>query len=463
MPIPPKAPKTNGLDSDPDAAALLRKLAKAILGACFVLAVTLFLLGLGVRPSVYLAGLVALVMLALARQGRVTAAAYTLCWGLLVPAGAAISMFGIRSTGALLIPLAIMSGGWLLGRLPAVILAVAGCSMSVWGYLHHVNNAAIAMPPVTLADVFGHFAVFLVTALLASAMVGTLRRQYDKVSALADGLQQANATLEDRITERSEQLVAMQQKLMDTEKLTSLGSLVAGISHELNTPLGNALTVSTSLEAQVRDLTLRVESGKLSRSDMSAFLTNAAAMAQLTSQSVTRAADLVAGFKQVAVDQTFEKRRNFQLDCVIADIITALRPSLAQAEVVVTVNVAEGITCDSYPGPFGQVVTNLVQNALVHGLAGHPNGRVEVSALVQGDQVLLEVSDNGHGMEPKVLARVFEPFFTTRLGKGRSGLGLTLSHRIATSVLAGSLTVRSQPGQGSTFTLTFPKRQPGPL
>lgn len=456
-----KAP--TGLNADQDGAQLLRKLAIAIFGAAFVLAVSLMLMGLEMRPSVFLAMIVAVAMLLLLRAGHLNAAAYALCWGLLLAAGVAVFMFGIRATGGLLIPLAIMTGGWLLGRGPAIFLAVAGSLLSVLGYYRHVGAPLSAMPPITFADVLGHFAIFLVGAMMAGAMATTLRRQYDKVNALAIDLQESNANLEDRVVERSVQLASMQQKVMDTEKLTSLGAMVAGISHELNTPLGNALTVSTALEAQVHQLKQCVESGQLSRADMTKFLTDAGDMAHLTTQSITRAAELVASFKQVAVDQTSEQRRSFQLDQVIADNIAALRPSVGRSDVEISVNVPDGITCDTYPGPLGQVVTNLVQNALVHGLDGHSQGRVEVLAFVQGNQVHLVVTDNGCGMEPQVFARVFEPFFTTRLGKGGSGLGLALSHRIATSVLGGQLTVRSQLGQGSAFTLTFPKRLSGSL
>ena len=161
------------------------------------------------------------------------------------------------------------------------------------------------------------------------------------------------------------------------------------------------------------------------------------------------------------MEQTAQQKRNFQLDQIVAESVATLSPTLEQVDPVVTLDIAEGINCYTYPEPLGQVIANLLQNALVHGLDGQTQGQVKVSAIVQGDQVRLEVSDNGRGMEPKVLARVFEPFFTTRLGKGGSGLGLTLAHRIATTVLSGNLTVRSQLGEGSTFTLTFPMRSPG--
>jgi signal transduction histidine kinase len=459
--LPTESP--TGLNADQDAAALLRKLGIAVLCSAVALGVILYLRGDGLRPSVIVSTFVGSAMLLLLRAGHLIAAARVLCWGLLLAGGTAIYMFGIRSTGGLLMPLAIMSGGWLLGRWSAVALAVAGSSVSFSTYLQHVSDPTRALPPITLADGLGHIVIFSVTAILAVAMSATLKRQYDKVNALAKGLQQANATLEQRVAERSTQLAVMQQKVMDTEKLTSLGAMVAGISHELNTPLGNALTVSTALEAQVHTLSRKVEDGQLTRSDLSEFLAGAAAMSALNTQSVTRAAALVASFKQIAVDQTSEQRRSFRLHQVVADNVAALRPSIRNAGIVIDVNIPADIVCDSYPGPLGQVLTNLLQNAVLHGFDGEEQGRVEVSATVKGETVYLSVSDNGRGMEPLVQARVFEPFFTTRLGKGGSGLGLSVSHRIASSVLAGDLTVQSQAGQGSTFTLAFSKQLRGPL
>lgn len=171
----------------------------------------------------------------------------------------------------------------------------------------------------------------------------------------------------------------------------------------------------------------------------------------------------MASFKQIAVDQTSEQRRSFLLHQVVADNVAALRPSIRNPGIAIEVDVPVGISCDSYPGPLGQVLTNLLHNAVLHGFDGKTQGRVKVSALVDGDTVNLDVSDNGLGMQPHVQSRVFEPFFTTRLGRGGSGLGLSVSHRIASSVLGGDLTVRSQAGEGSTFTLTFPKYLPGAL
>ena len=458
---PTKAP--NGLEADRDAAALLRNLGAAVLGIALVLTIIYTLRSDYTRPSVMVAGLVGASMLALVHFGYLRAAAHTLCWGLLCSGCTAMYIFGHRSTGVLVLPLAIMSGGWLLGRTSAVLLAATGSAVSVWVLVEQTHGKVRPIPPVFEGDVAAHIAIFVVTAMLGVAMARTLRGQYEKVNALAIGLQEANATLEARVAERSAQLVSVQQKALDTEKLTSLGSMVAGISHELNTPVGIALTVSTSMESSLQQLSQRVNAGKLTRTDMADFLSGATEMSALITQSVTRAADLVTSFKQVAVDQTSEQRRAFELARVVADNVAALKPSFGKLAVSVSVDVPAGILCDTYPGPLGMIITNLVQNAVVHGFDGKGGGHIAVTARSEGQIVQVEISDDGVGMEPQVLARIFEPFFTTRLGRGGSGLGLSISHRMATSVLGGNLVARSQSGNGTTFTLTFPKELTGGL
>jgi len=402
-------------------------------------------------------------MLLLVRSGHLRAAGYTLCWGLLVVGVLGVNKFGLRSTGSLVLPLSIMAGAWLLGRFAAAALAGASSLVAIWVYVEQLQGKVRPTPSVIEGDLLAYLGMFGVTALVGVAMAATLRVQFEKANALAVRLQEANANLEQRVAERSAQLADMQKNAMESERLTSLGSMVAGISHELNTPLGNALTVSTTLESQVRTLSQRVEQGKLTRSDMAGFLSGAAEMSSLATQSITRAADLVASFKQVAVDQTSEQRRPFLLDRVVSDNVAALMPSLGRIQVKVEQEIPAGIQCDSFPGPLGQVLTNLVQNAAVHGFEGKAGGHIRITAKAQDNQVELIVADDGVGMDKKVLMHVFDPFFTTRLGKGGSGLGLSVSFRIATSVLGGSLSARAEPGQGSSFTLTFPLKAPAAI
>lgn len=146
---------------------------------------------------------------------------------------------------------------------------------------------------------------------------------------------------------------------------------------------------------------------------------------------------------------------------VVADNLATLHPALKRADVAVTVDIPQMLRCDSHPGPLGQILVNLVQNALLHAFA-HNGGQISIEARLQDGWVTLAVSDNGCGMDEATLARIFEPFFTTRLGKGGSGLGLSICHRLATAVLGGDLSVSSAPGQGSSFRLHFPAVAPQP-
>jgi signal transduction histidine kinase len=454
----------NGLETDPDSVRLLNILGYSVFGVSILLEIVLwFFTDKAFRPSVLVAFCVGAGVVLSVRRGHVRAAAWVLCWGLLIAGCVGVYNFGLRSTGALTIPLAIMTGGWLLGRHQALSLAVVASLVTIWVYGEYLRGVDRPPPSLGHGDAVAFVAIFLLTAVLGDAMVKTLHRQLLAVNRLAQDLQQSNSTLESRVAGRSAELAVMQQQVMDAEKLTSLGAMVAGISHELNTPLGNALIVSTTLEAQVRTFSQHAASGKLTRTAMAEFLSRAEEMARLNTQSVTRAADLVASFKQVAVDQTSEQRRSFLLNQVILDNVAALRPSMDRSPTCIDVQIPEGIACDTYPGPLGQVVTNLVQNAFLHGYEGLAQGMIKVTALIAGDGVILEVHDDGRGMEPHVLAHVFDPFFTTHLGKGGSGLGLAVSLRISRTVLGGDLTVQSEPGKGATFVLTFPMRAAGAL
>lgn len=278
-----------------------------------------------------------------------------------------------------------------------------------------------------------------------------------------------NRQLEDKVTERTAVLEATlkrlrqtQDDLLQSEKLASLGSMVAGIAHELNTPIGNARTVVTTLGERARELRQHIDGHSLRRSDLTGGLSAMCEMADLADRSMQRASFLITNFKQVAVDQVSECRRGFDLREVIEENITALRPGFKPRPVTMLNAVAPGIHCDSYPGPLGQVLTNLVQNAAIHGLAERA-GTIEVRASVNGKQLELTVSDDGIGMDAATSARIFEPFFTTRLGRGGSGLGLAICHRIVASVLSGEIRVVSTPGIGSQFIVSFPIRSPGKL
>ena len=251
-----------------------------------------------------------------------------------------------------------------------------------------------------------------------------------------------------------------QDDLVRAEKLASLGSMVAGISHELNTPLGNALLAATTMEQMFAQTYEQINAGNLRRTALNDFLVSGKEMAALITRSSARAAEMVASFKQVAVDQTSEQRRAFNLDQVVSDNLAALLPKFQKNHIQVQNLVAGEIACNSYPGPLGQVLTNLIQNAIIHGFIDRDEGTITISAIRHMGGLTVTIEDNGVGMTPDVLAHIFDPFFTTRLGQGGSGLGLSISHRIATSILGGDLKAESVLQRGSVFTLTFPEIAP---
>ena len=268
--------------------------------------------------------------------------------------------------------------------------------------------------------------------------------------------EQSNQTLQDTVST----LERAMRELVQAEKLASLGSMVAGISHELNTPIGNAVTVSTALDERFAQLTAQVAEGGLTRSGLDSFLSAGREMNSLVVRSTQRAAELISSFKQVAVDQTSAQRRVFDLQQVVESILIASAHALDRPQIHIHNAIPAALVCDSYPGPLGQVVANLIQNALLHAFSGPHCGSIQIAAELQGLQVWLSVTDDGAGMSAQVLARAFDPFFTTRLGQGGSGLGLAVCHRIVTSVLGGDLSVSSALGQGACFVLKFPAHAP---
>lgn len=279
-----------------------------------------------------------------------------------------------------------------------------------------------------------------------------------------------NATLEERVVERTEELQQANQELESTldtlsmaqeelvrsEKLAALGSLVAGIAHELNTPLGNSLMVASTLIDRTRGLSQSLSSG-LKRSTLESYIRDASKAGEILERNLYRAAGLVSSFKRVAVDQTSSQRRSFSLAEIISEIMLALSPTMKHTAFTVEQNIPEQLIMDSYPGPLEQVVNNLVNNALLHGFDGRTTGTVSIAAEPAADGwVELTVRDDGVGVPPANHNRIFDPFFTTKLGAGGSGLGLPITHNIVTSVLGGRLRMQSEVGVGTTFVISLP-------
>jgi signal transduction histidine kinase len=309
---------------------------------------------------------------------------------------------------------------------------------------------------------------------LAVMMVKRQRRtECEREQLLADlqanhrALAEAKAGAEDSLG----RLRQLQDELVQAEKLASLGLLVAGVAHELNTPLGSARMTASTLMRRLGEGQRELGPGPPSPA-VARLLERQRAGLEIIEHSLDRASRVIRLFKQLAVDRGAVERRRFELDEVLQDVRRLLVPRLGSEAparpVPVSLHIApgSGIVLDSYPGPLGQVIENLIANALIHAFDPPPAGlehgsvRVLCQILPGGDELELEVTDDGCGIEPQVLPRIFDPFFTTRRGRGGTGIGLHLCHHFCTQVLGGRLQVDSHPGQGSRFSVRIPLQAP---
>lgn len=297
------------------------------------------------------------------------------------------------------------------------------------------------------------------------AMSNQERRLFQtEIHELNVRLIESNEALETRVKERTQALAQSNQelrlamdKLVQSEKLAALGSLVAGIAHELNTPLGAALTCSTTLSASSQEINRQLQNNALKKSALEEFIANNLVANQLIERNIRRASDLVSHFKQVAVDTDSTRRRAFDLAEIVNEVLAMLHPQLKMTQHRVDNQIAAGWLFDSYPGPLEQVFSNFILNSVLHGFEDKPAGLMTLHAEpCDAQHVKIIYEDNGIGMNAEIQKRVFDPFFTTKLGKGGSGLGLYIAYNLVTGILGGELQLESEPGQFTRFTLKLP-------
>ncbi len=251
-------------------------------------------------------------------------------------------------------------------------------------------------------------------------------------------------------------LLSAQEELVQQEKMASLGRLVAGVAHEVNTPLGIAITASSHLQEQTQQLQKRLESG-LKRSDLEAFTADANTASELLFTHLQRAAELVRKFKQVSVDRHQNDMREAPLRTLLDENLASLQPLWKHRGVDVVLQSAPDSAVMVNAGALSQILNNLVQNALLHAFPDDAGGRIEISAAIGNQYAEIHVRDNGIGMDSETLSRIFEPFFTTARHRGGTGLGLHIAFNLATS-MGGNLYAQSKVGQGTHFVLRFPAR-----
>ena len=293
--------------------------------------------------------------------------------------------------------------------------------------------------------------------------------------AMEQEVRDMNQELERRVQTRTEKLEeanrdlstalasvnSMQNELVRAEKMAALGSLVAGIAHELNTPIGNSVTVGSALQDHVQVLANTIEKGELRRSTLQEFVDNATRGTDILMRSLLRASQLIGSFKRVAVDQSSDQRRQFDLQTTLREVCLTLEPMYKNKPFPLTMELPEGVSMDSYPGALGQLITNLVSNALQHGFENRTSGQMRLFAeTAPNERIILHFTDDGVGMSEDTRNRVFDPFFTTKLGQGGSGLGMNIVYNIVHEVLGGSVEVTSILGAGTHITVNLPRNAP---
>ncbi|MFZ6820047.1 sensor histidine kinase [Undibacterium sp. Ji22W] len=290
--------------------------------------------------------------------------------------------------------------------------------------------------------------------LLAETEMRMMAELEHKVDERTHDLQLANQHLEQAL----ENLRGAQRQLVQSEKLASLGFLVAGVAHEINTPIGNALLVGTSLREEIDQFDQQVKQ-KLTRNLLDKHIDFIIRGSDVLVSNLKRSAQLVQGFKQLALDRATEQQRNFVLVEVIDEVMLAMAPILKRTPFKLNIVVPDDLQMHSYPGPLTQIIVNFINNALVHAFEGKSVGQMCLSAQVLADdQVEILFSDDGSGMPEEVANHVFDPFFTTKLGQGGNGLGMHIAYNITTQLLGGKITVETALGKGTCWRLLVPRK-----
>jgi len=286
-------------------------------------------------------------------------------------------------------------------------------------------------------------------ARVSNTFLAELRR---REKGWRDAAERADATLTSLRQTRSD--------LIRSEKLASLGQLVAGVSHEISTPLGIALTTSTQVQVDSAEFERLVDENQLSRSRLLQYAARMREGAHLLTANLLRASTLLHSFKQVAADQALEERRVIDLASWIDELLKSLRALARPGRHDIVMDCPEGICLDTDPGSLAQVLTNAIKNAVDHGLRGRQAGRISITVRADASRVTIDIDDDGHGIEPGDLGRVFDPFFTTARARGGTGLGLHIVHNIVENRLRGRVEIESVVGQGTRLRLHLP-RTPG--
>ncbi|WP_286263300.1 HAMP domain-containing sensor histidine kinase [Thalassotalea atypica] len=309
--------------------------------------------------------------------------------------------------------------------------------------------------------------------LLARSINNMLARTEKHVKRQVDAEQQIlklNHELEDKVSQRTEalkdsneellstleKLHQFQGQLVESEKMASLGDMVAGVAHEVNTPIGLGVTASTLLSDRLDEIKECFDSKTLKSSQLKRFLADGQENIGIIYRNLNRAADLISSFKKVAVDQSSEEDRQFMVSELIDEVVLTLAPQLKNSPVTLEVDCPDELVITSKPGPINQILINLIVNSLIHAFDGQPDGTIKICIMVLSGQLHIQYKDNGKGVDQSVKNRIFDPFITTKRGEGGSGLGLHLVYNLVTQALNGSIQFDSVVNKGISFDIVFP-------
>jgi len=353
--------------------------------------------------------------------------------------------------------------------LSSIVLGLAIAAM------HYTGMAAATFDPNSYCTVqkgidtgpLAAYVVSIVIMILITSFMFIIYEQGQDTKRARQELEKINSNLESIVEERTqeikktlEDLTNAQNQLVESEKLASLGSLVAGVAHEVNTPLGVGLTSSTLLKEKVQHLNTLFDTQKLSQTALTDFLKDAQETCTILENNLHKAADLITNFKQLAVNQTSDQSFTFNVHDTLQASLVSLHHILKKQNISDTLDCEAHIKINNNAGEFSQIATNLILNASIHAFdESTVNPKIEFKVKeLPNNELELRFSDNGKGMSEDIMKKAFEPFFTTKRGQGGSGLGLHLVYNLVTHKLKGSIAIESELGHGTTFIIVFPTR-----
>ena len=303
------------------------------------------------------------------------------------------------------------------------------------------------------------------TATLSRIMLD-LEQQKDELLINQRELRQENENrqfIEDELRKRNSELATSmetiqmtQDQLVESERMASLGSLVAGIAHDVNTPLGVSVTATSFLQDRIKTLQSTYDDKKLTSGIMSSFLSDAQQSITLLTNNVNRASDLISSFKQVAVDQTSKAVREINVSEYLTEVVQSLAPNFKRTSHTIDIHCPDDLSIRCAPGVLAQILTNMIMNSLIHGFEDKPKGAIKLEITKQGENLIIDYCDDGRGLDDAALERHFDAFFTTRRGRGGSGLGTHIMHNLVTQTLSGTIRAFSQLGKGLQYRITIP-------